>query len=133
MAKGNYDAAQALAHEAEGLRVQLQAGEDTPQKLLEDISHARTITATSSDPKLLVSSARDAYNRGNLDEAERNLTEAARLVPSSPEVNEHLGDLYQRKHKPEEARAAWRKALSLSLEAEQTTRLKSKLAGATKK
>src|SRR5262249_47158496 len=47
MARGNYDAAQALAHEAEGLGAQLQAGEDTPQRVLEDISHARNSTVAS--------------------------------------------------------------------------------------
>jgi len=71
MARGNYDAAQALALEAQRLGVAFQTGEDTPQKVLEDISHARTVTVTSNDPKVLLSAAREAYNRGDLDTAER--------------------------------------------------------------
>ena len=73
------------------------------------------------------------FKLGNIDEAERYLTEAARIVTSSPGIQEHLGDLYQRRNKTQEARAAWQKALSLSSEAEQMTRLKSRLAGTTKK
>jgi tetratricopeptide (TPR) repeat protein len=72
------------------------------------------------------------FKLGRLEEAQRYLTEAAGLV-TSPGIQEHLGDLYQRKNNPEQARAAWQKALSLSSETEQTARLKSKLAGTPKK
>ena len=73
------------------------------------------------------------FKLGNLDEAERYLTEAGRIVTSSPGINEHLGDLYQKRNKPEEARAAWEKALTLAIKPDQTTRLKAKLAGNPKK
>lgn len=73
------------------------------------------------------------FKLGKLDEAQPYLTEAARLVMSSATIQEHLGDLYQRKNNPKEAHAAWQKALSLSVEPEQQARLKSKLAGTRKK
>jgi TonB family protein len=73
------------------------------------------------------------FKLGNIDEAERYLTEAARIVTSSPGIQEHLGDLYQRRNKTQEARAAWQKGLSLSSDATQLARLKSKLAVTTKK
>ena len=73
------------------------------------------------------------FKLGNIDEAERYLTEAARIVTSSPGIQEHLGDLYQRRNKPDAARAEWQKALLLSPEAEQTSRLRAKLTGGSKK
>jgi type II secretory pathway component GspD/PulD (secretin) len=93
MAHGNYDAAQALAREAERLHAPLLPGEDTPQKVLDDIARARIASRSGTapmgsagkttrvvdatpppapnDPKALLAAARAAYNRGQLDEAER--------------------------------------------------------------
>ncbi|PYS50563.1 MAG: hypothetical protein DMF68_06780 [Acidobacteria bacterium] len=73
------------------------------------------------------------FKLGKLDEAERNLTEAARRNNQSPTIQEHLGDLYQRRGKLEQARAAWQRALSLSVEAGDTARLRAKLNGKTQK
>jgi type II secretory pathway component GspD/PulD (secretin) len=70
MGRGNYDAAQALAQEADRLHATLLPGEDTPQKVLEDIAHARTVVIPSTDPKALVSAARVALHRGDFDQAE---------------------------------------------------------------
>jgi predicted negative regulator of RcsB-dependent stress response len=64
----------------------------------------------------------------NLPEAERHLTAAARRNPASATIQEHLGDLYYKQGKMEEARAAWQKALKLTAEPEAPTRLKEKLA-----
>jgi tetratricopeptide (TPR) repeat protein len=69
------------------------------------------------------------FKMGQLDEAERNLNDASRRNPHSPTIQEHLGDLLQRRGKTEEAHAAWRKALSLSTEPSETTRLKTKING----
>jgi Flp pilus assembly protein TadD len=66
---------------------------------------------------------------GQLDEAERNLSNASRRNPRSPTIQEHLGDLLERRGKSEQARAAWRKALSLSTEPGEMTRLKTKING----
>jgi tetratricopeptide (TPR) repeat protein len=69
------------------------------------------------------------FKMGQLDEAERNLSEASRRNPRSATIHEHLGDLFERRGKAEQARAAWRKALSLSTEPGETTRLKTKING----
>lgn len=69
------------------------------------------------------------FKLGQLDEAERYLSDASRRNPRSPTIQEHLGDLLQKRGKPEEARAAWRKALSLSTEPNESNRLKTKING----
>jgi len=73
------------------------------------------------------------FKLGKFDEAERYLEDAARIVTSSPGIQEHLGDLYQRRNKTQEARAAWQKGLSLSSDVTQMARLRLKLAGTLKK
>jgi len=74
------------------------------------------------------------FKLGELEEAERYLSEADRIQPSSAAVQEHLGDLYQRKGKIEEALAAWQKALSLlSDQPDQAARIKAKLDAVVKK
>lgn len=69
------------------------------------------------------------FKLGQLEYAERHLKEAALRNSTSSTIQEHLGDLYQRQGKMELARAAWQKALSLSLEVDKTARLKAKLNG----
>src|SRR5262249_32416271 len=73
MAKGNYDAAEALAREAEQFNANYHQGEDTPRKVLDDIAR------TKSDPKKLLVSARVAFQCGELDHAEK-LAQAAEKV-----------------------------------------------------
>lgn len=67
------------------------------------------------------------FKLGRLEEAERYLTEAARRNPTSMTNQEHLGDLYFRQGKHDEARAAWRRALALSIQTTETARLRAKL------
>jgi tetratricopeptide (TPR) repeat protein len=69
------------------------------------------------------------FKMGQLDDAERYLNDASRRNPRSPTIQEHLGDLFERRGKSEQARTAWRKALSLSTEPGETTRLKTKING----
>ena len=69
------------------------------------------------------------FKLNQLEEAERYLSAAARRNHSSATINEHLGDLYQRRGKNPQARAAWQKALSLAVEPAQTARIKAKLNG----
>jgi type II secretory pathway component GspD/PulD (secretin)/tetratricopeptide (TPR) repeat protein len=71
LARGNYDAAQALAREAERLNAPYQPGEDSPQKVMADIARARAIAMMPADPKALLTAARNAYEQGKLDDAER--------------------------------------------------------------
>jgi type II secretory pathway component GspD/PulD (secretin) len=76
MAKGNYDAAEALAHEAEPLKADFRPGEDTPQMVLNDIARLRR------DPKQLLAAARTAFQAGDLDRAE-SLAKAADKASTS--------------------------------------------------
>jgi Tfp pilus assembly protein PilF len=71
------------------------------------------------------------FKLGKLDDAERQLNEAARRAASSATIQDHLGDLYQRQGKIEQARAAWQKALALSTEAAEVARITAKLKGRT--
>lgn len=93
----------------------------------------RAVRAEPANPSYLDSLGWAYFKLGQLDEAERNLTDAARRNPRSATIYEHLGDLHQRRGRTEDARAAWRKALSLSVEASETSRLKGKIGGATAK
>jgi Flp pilus assembly secretin CpaC/tetratricopeptide (TPR) repeat protein len=77
MARGQYDAAQSLALEADRLNVSYVPGEDTPKKVLDDIQRTRSLVQ-SKDPKILLSAARKALDHGDLDEADRLASEADR-------------------------------------------------------
>jgi type II secretory pathway component GspD/PulD (secretin) len=70
MSKGNYDAAWALAQEAERLNVVYAPGEDSPQRVYADISQAKAAAAKPKDAKGLLAAARAALQRGELDKAE---------------------------------------------------------------
>lgn len=72
------------------------------------------------------------FKLGQITEAEKNLTDAARLAPNSAAIQHHLGDLYNQQSKTELARAAWRKALSLTKNRSEIEKLKTKL-GESKK
>jgi len=128
-------------------RLVLQLKPDHPQTLNnlgyllvernENLSEALRMIqrAVASDPRngwFLDSLGWAYFKLGKLEEAERYLEEAARIITASAANQEHLGDLYQRRNKPKEARGAWQKALALSSESEQTARLTSKLAGDAK-
>jgi type II secretory pathway component GspD/PulD (secretin) len=65
LAHADFEAAQQLAIEAKRLNAPFTKNEDTPQKVLDDIARLR------SDPKVLLSGARDALKRGELDRAEQ--------------------------------------------------------------
>jgi type II secretory pathway component GspD/PulD (secretin) len=65
LAKGDLDAAETLAREADQLRVPLAPQEDSPRKILGDLDKARR------DPKTLLLAARAALQRGQYDRAEQ--------------------------------------------------------------
>lgn len=67
------------------------------------------------------------FKLGQLDEAERFLSDAAAHNPSSATIQEHLGDTLKARGKTDAARAAWRKALSLTNKPQVVARLKRKL------
>ena len=93
----------------------------------------RAVRAEPTNASFLDSLGWVHFKLGQLDEAEKHLSDAARRSPRSATIHEHLGDLHQKRGKPEAARAAWQKALSLSIEPAETTRLKTKLGGETRK
>jgi type II secretory pathway component GspD/PulD (secretin) len=74
MARGNYDAAERLAHEVEGMPVKFPEREDSPRKVLEEIARART--PLPKDAKGLLLAAHAALQKGDLDNAERLANEA---------------------------------------------------------
>jgi type II secretory pathway component GspD/PulD (secretin) len=76
MARGNYDAAQALAREAEQKGATFGPREDTPQKLLAEIAAARSSRAIPDDPKSLLAAARESLSQGDFAAAEQLAHEA---------------------------------------------------------
>ena len=52
------------------------------------------------------------FKRGDLAEAEKYLNAAAERMPANSEVQDHLGDVFARRGRVDEAIAAWNKALS---------------------
>jgi Flp pilus assembly protein TadD len=91
----------------------------------------RAVRAEPTNSSFLDSLGWVYFKLGQLENAERHLKEAARRNSTSSTIHEHLGDVYHRQGKTELARAAWQKALSLSLEVDKTARLKAKLSGKT--
>ena len=87
----------------------------------------RAVKAEPGNPSFLDSLGWVYFRLGQLKEAEQNLTEAARRNTTSATIQEHLGEIYQARSETSKARAAWEKALSLSVEPAQTARLKAKL------
>jgi type II secretory pathway component GspD/PulD (secretin) len=65
MAQFNFERTEQLAREAERLQPKLNAGEDTPKKVLDDLARVRT------DPKALLTAARVALGRKDYDRAEQ--------------------------------------------------------------
>ncbi len=92
----------------------------------------RAVKAEPDNASFLDSLGWAYFKMDNLPEAERYLTNAVRRNPLSVAIQEHLGDLYQKLGKPEQARNAWQKALTLAHEPETSSRLQNKLDGKTK-
>ena len=67
------------------------------------------------------------FQLGRYEEALPHLEWAARLEPSDPAVFEHLGDLYRALHRPEPARDAYRRALVLDPEGEESESIRGRL------
>lgn len=87
----------------------------------------RAVRLEPFNPSYLDSLGWAYFKMNRLEDAERYLGDAARRDASSPTIQEHLGDLYQKRGKVDQARLAWQKALSLSVEAAETNRLRAKL------
>ena len=87
----------------------------------------RAVRAEPANSSFLDSLGWAYFKLGKLTEAERHLSEAARRDNQSATIQEHLGDLYQKLGKTDQALAAWKKALSLSVEVDEMERIKAKL------
>lgn len=72
------------------------------------------------------------FKIGNLEEAERYMTEAVKRNPQSSTLQDHLGDILSKSGKTELARVAWRKSLELSSKPGDAERLKAKIDGQTR-
>jgi Flp pilus assembly protein TadD len=68
--------------------------------------------------------------QGKFADALAAFDEAIKADPNDASAYEHSGDAYARLGKAQEARDAWGKALSLSVNAESKARLKRKLSAA---
>jgi predicted Zn-dependent protease len=68
------------------------------------------------------------YRLGNLDLAEKYLTDATTLLPRDATVHEHLGDVLVKRGDKERALRSYRTALSLDPEAKEVDKLRSKIA-----
>lgn len=79
-----------------------------------------------NNPSYLDSLGWAYFKLGKLDEAEKYLKNASRLSASAT-IFEHLGDVYQKQNKPEQAKSNWRKALNLATDKPTSDRLKLKL------
>jgi tetratricopeptide (TPR) repeat protein len=73
------------------------------------------------------------FKNGQVAEAVRTLEAAVARDPDSATIHLHLGDVYDKLGKPEQARNAWRKALSLSKELAEIEIIKSRLGETRKK
>jgi len=72
------------------------------------------------------------FRQGDLDRAEKHLTEGLRLEPFDATVNEHMGDLLRARGEKARAAEAYRKALTFGPEEEgQKERIEKKLAEVT--
>jgi Flp pilus assembly secretin CpaC len=80
LAQGNFETAEALAHDAERMAVPFTPSEDSPKKVLEDLGKAR------NDPKALLLASRAALARKDYERAESyaRLSEKASSVWTFP-------------------------------------------------
>lgn len=94
-------------------------------------AHEMLIRAVGQEPNngAYVDSLGWVYFRlGDLDLAEKYLTDAARLLPRDPTVHEHLGDVHARRGDVERALQLYRTALELEPAPEELDKLRSKIA-----
>jgi tetratricopeptide (TPR) repeat protein len=89
----------------------------------------RAVQAEPTNASFLDSLGWAHFKLGQLNDAERYLSEAARRNPTSPAIQEHLGDLFKRRGQNEKASAAWQKALTLTVVPADADRIKAKLRG----
>jgi predicted Zn-dependent protease len=87
----------------------------------------RAVSGDPTNPSFLDSLGWAYFKLNQFDEAERHLSEAARRNPESAAIQEHLGDLYEKQGKIEQAKTAWQKALMLLKQPEEIAKIRAKL------
>jgi tetratricopeptide (TPR) repeat protein len=98
------------------------------ERLPEALNLIKRAVAAEPENSSFLDSLGWAYFRLNqLGEAERNLSEAARRNPNSAAIQEHLGDVYEKQGKIEQAKTAWRKALTLLKHPTEINRVRAKI------
>ena len=92
----------------------------------------KAVKTDPTNPSYLDSLGWAYFKLGKFADAEKYLTQAAGLDFGSGTIQEHLGDVYQKQGKIEQARAAWGRATQLLSKNEDTARVKEKLAALKK-
>jgi Flp pilus assembly protein TadD len=87
----------------------------------------RAVQQEPTNPSFLDSLGWAYFKLGKLDEAERYLTDAAQRSRSSSAIQEHLGELYLRRQKSEQALVAFQRARSLAVDKESADRIDARL------
>jgi Flp pilus assembly protein TadD len=87
----------------------------------------KAIRIDPTNPSYLDSLGWANFRLGNLEEAERNLRNAARMDYASETIQEHLGDVYNKQGKQEQARSFWQRALDLATNESDAGRIRMKL------
>ncbi|MDM7921121.1 MAG: tetratricopeptide repeat protein [Pyrinomonadaceae bacterium] len=87
----------------------------------------KAVNIDPTNPSYLDSLGWAYFKLGNYTEAERHLSQAARYNSGSATIQEHLGDVYEKLGKREQAKTAWQRALKVTTDPEDIKRLKAKL------
>lgn len=87
----------------------------------------RALKIDPTNPSYLDSLGWGQYKLGNLSESEKYLKSAYKYNPTSAAILEHMGDLYLKQGKNDQAMDVWQKALTLSANSAETARIKAKI------
>jgi predicted Zn-dependent protease len=101
-----------------------------------DQAHEMLVRAVGQEPNngAYIDSLGWVYFRlGNLELAEKYLTDATRLIPRDATVHEHLGDVLAKRGDKERALSSYRTALSLDPDAKEGEQIRLKIAEIEKK
>ena len=88
---------------------------------------ARALKARPDDAQIIDSMGWALYMDGEYADSSSYLEKAVELLPGDPAVNDHLGDVYWRLDRKDEARFQWERALSFSPEKKEAHELNQKI------
>jgi tetratricopeptide (TPR) repeat protein len=87
----------------------------------------RAVTLRPNDGYIVDSLGWAYFRLGDYTKATENLEHAIEMVPEDPTINDHLGDAYWRTGRHLEARFQWNRALLFKPDADETSKIQSKL------